>query len=138
MDKILPNRFIVVDDDRSNNLICEYSLRRFSAIPEIKTYLDPELALHFIREAYADLQSDTPTMLLLDINMPILSGWDFLEIFKDLPDVVKQQFTIYILSSSIDQRDQERAITNPLVTGFLSKPLSTAIITKLFTFDFPQ
>lgn len=45
----VPKHFIVLDDDRSNNLICEFSVRRFSATADIKTFLDPEIALQYIR-----------------------------------------------------------------------------------------
>ncbi len=127
----LPERFIVVDDDRSNNLICEYTLRRFSASTDIKTFLDPEVALEHISN-YSTLQVNTPTVLFLDINMPVLDGWEFLEIFENFTDNIKQQFTIYILSSSIDLRDLERADKNPLVTGFLSKPLCKKSINSIF------
>lgn len=129
----LPERFIVVDDDRSNNIICEFSLRRFSPITEIKTFLDPEKALEFIKESYTETSFNTPTVLFLDINMPVITGWDFLEIFQEFEQIVKEQFTIYLLTSSIDQRDLEKAETNPIVKGLLPKPLSAKIINNVFT-----
>ena len=127
---ILPQRFIVVDDDRSNNLICQCSLRRFSAGTEIKTFLDPEVALQYIKDSYDDL-SEIPSVIFLDINMPAITGWEFLEIFNEFSVSIKEQFVIYMLTSSIDARDKERAELNPLVQGFLSKPLSTQLISKV-------
>lgn len=128
----LPERFIVVDDDPTNNMICEFTLRRFSSLTNIKTFIDPEVALLFIKETYSAAETNAPTVLFLDINMPVLTGWDFLDIFKDFTTQLKQQFIIYILSSSIDERDKEKAETNPLITGFLSKPLSVKIISSIF------
>ena len=128
----LPERFIVVDDDRTSNMICEFSLRRFSSITEVKTFVDPEDSLRFIEESYADAQLNTPTMLFLDINMPVFTGWDFLEIFSNFPRHIREQFIIYILTSSIEQKDLEKADTNSLVKGLLSKPLSTSIIKDIF------
>lgn len=129
----LPQRFIVVDDDRTSNMICEFSLRRFSAETEIKTFIDPELALKFIEESYSDENNNTPTLLFLDINMPALTAWEFLEIFKNFPSSIKDQFVIYILTSSIDYRDKEKADTDPHVSGSLCKPLSTAVVCKIFS-----
>ena len=131
----LPKRFLVVDDDRTNNLICEFALRRFSKEADIKTFLDPQAALQYITYSYNDASAQTPTVLFLDINMPVLTGWDFLAIFKDYSEAVRQQFAIYILTSSIDDRDLERAELNPLVTSLLRKPLSTATITEIFSSD---
>ena len=128
----LPQRFIVVDDDKTSNMICEFSIRRFSAETEIKTFIDPETALAYIEKLYDDKSINTPTVLFLDINMPLLSAWDFLEIFKKFAPHIKEQFVIYILTSSIDYRDKEKADTNLLVHGSLCKPLSTLTISQIF------
>ncbi len=127
----MPKRFLVVDDDRSNNLICKCSLRRFCSETEINTFLQPEVALQYIRDSYAAIDTNIPTIIFLDINMPILSGWDFLEIFQDFSSQTKQQFSIFMLTSSIDERDREKAALNPLVKGFLSKPLSTQAVSEI-------
>lgn len=128
----LPERFIVIDDDRSNNIICEFSLRRFSPVTEIKTFLDPQVALEFIKESYSQISLKSPTILFLDINMPVITGWEFLEIFKVFEPYIKQQFIIYLLTSSIDHRDIEKAKANVLVHGVLPKPLSSKIINSVF------
>lgn len=129
----VPKHFIVLDDDRSNNLICEFSVRRFSATADIKTFLDPEIALQYIRDNYDEKDHDLSTVLFLDVNMPILSGWEFLEIFEEFPAKIKNHFRIYMLTSSIDTRDQEKASANVLVHGFLSKPLSAKMVTDIFS-----
>lgn len=131
----IPQRFIIVDDDRSNNLICEFALRRFANDLEVKTFLDPEIALRYIEDEYSHTTVLSPTVLFLDINMPILTSWDFLEVFESFDSELKQQFSIFILTSSIDHRDQQKAEANLLVEGFLSKPLSTKIINELFDQD---
>ena len=128
----VPKRFLVVDDDRTNNLICEFALRRFSSNVDIKTFLDPQAALQYITYSYNDEAPETPTVVFLDINMPVLSGWDFLAIFKNFPVALQQQFVIYMLTSSIDERDLERAELHPLVKASLRKPLSTKTINEIF------
>jgi len=56
--------------------------------------------------------------------MPVMMGWEFLDEFKKLSSGIQNHFKIYILSSSVDERDKERAAREPLVEGFISKPIS--------------
>ena len=128
LSMIDPKRFIIVDDDRSNNLICKCSLKRFSADTEILSFLEPEVALQYIEDSYISSEPQIPTVIFLDINMPVLTGWDFLNIFRKFPAEVQEQFSIFMLTSSIDVRDQNKAESDLLVNGFLRKPLTTQAV----------
>ena len=119
-----PTHFIVVDDNRTNNLICEYAIRKFSAEAEIELFTEPEVALDKIKNEYRPDNVDDITVLFLDLNMPSMTGWDFLDAFNDLSEEVRNKFIIYILTSSVDERDKEKARTHPMVSGFYSKPLT--------------
>ena len=124
-------RFIVVDDDPTSNLLCEYILKRtFESLP-VALFTLPEIALKTIIEEYSNATNPIKTVLLLDINMPVMSGWEFLEAFIDLPHQLRNQFIIFILSSSVDERDKEKAEINPFVSGFLCKPFTANAIKKL-------
>ncbi|WGF92766.1 response regulator [Aequorivita marisscotiae] len=127
----LPKRFMIVDDDRISNMLCEMACRRVSSATEIKTFMDPEEALRFIDDAYLNEQLDTLTVLFLDINMPGISGWEFLEHFKNYSQKIKQQFSIYILTSSIEQQDLERAKEHEFVNSLMAKPLSSESIRNI-------
>ncbi|MEJ7692639.1 response regulator [Daejeonella sp.] len=129
----IPERFIVIDDDPTNNMICKFTLQRFAGNADIKTFTDPEMALQFIKDSYNTEGSEMPTVVFLDINMPVLDGWEVLDIFKDFSPKIKQQFSIYILSSSIDDRDKEKAEISPFVKGFLSKPLLAKTLNGVFS-----
>jgi CheY-like chemotaxis protein len=64
-----------------------------------------------------------PEVILLDLNLPIMDGWEFLETFgQKFPEFVKKM-KIFILSSSSDPEDHERALKEPNIAAFLSKPL---------------
>jgi two-component system chemotaxis response regulator CheY len=119
-----PTHFMVVDDNRTSNLICEYAIRKFSAEAEVELFTEPEVALDKIKNEYRPDNVDDITVLFLDLNMPSMTGWDFLDAFKDLSKEVQKKFIIYILTSSVDERDKEKARTQPLVSGFYSKPLT--------------
>ncbi|MCC8361264.1 response regulator [Salinimicrobium sediminilitoris] len=117
-----PKHYIVVDDDKTNNLICEFTIKSFNSQAVINLFLEPEEALMFIKEDYSKEAVDFPTILFLDVNMPVMSGWEFLDIFQEFKEHIKNQFQIFILTSSIEDFSNEAKLY-PFVSGFLSKPL---------------
>lgn len=123
-------QFIIVDDDKFSNLLSKILLSKLFENVEVKDFLFPESALEYIETEFE--QHEEKTTIFLDINMPTLTGWDFLKIFETLPDTLKNQFQIFVLSSSIDPIDIERAKADPLVIDFIEKPLSKAVLEKYF------
>jgi len=119
-------KYILVDDDEFNNVICRMIIEDTLGEVDITEFTEPEKGLLFIRE-----NTKNPTILFLDINMPVLTGWDFLEHFDKFSEAVKKQVAIYILSSSLDWRDRDKANANKYVKGFLSKPLEPETIVAI-------
>jgi CheY-like chemotaxis protein len=123
-----PN-IIIIDDDSVNNLVTEMYIRFDFPDAEIKSYTDPEIAANH-------LKSDGPivgkkSIVLLDINMPVLSGWDFLDLYRTFPEAVHEQFDIYMYTSSVAKEDKKRAEEHPYVKGFIEKPLSQDDLKKI-------
>jgi CheY-like chemotaxis protein len=118
-----PTRFIAIDDDPVNNLICKLTIEMVAGTPEILTFTNPAQGFEYIQNQYSAGGDKTQTVLLLDINMPVMSGWEFLERFDNLGSDVKTLFKIFILSSSVDERDKERSYANKNVNAFMVKPL---------------
>jgi two-component system, chemotaxis family, chemotaxis protein CheY len=115
--------FIVVDDDPINNILSRIVIEMVIPEADIQTYTDPETALLYIRETNS--YTDAPdTVLFLDINMPTLTGWEFLDVFEEMEEKVKAKLRIYMLSSSVDPRDRERAVGNKNVQDYMEKPLT--------------
>lgn len=123
-------QFIVVDDDPTNNLVCQFILRRNFPNADIQLFTEPLKALNYIKEEYPKVDP-VDVILLLDINMPILSGWEFLDAFAAFSTKIHSRFSIFIVSSSVDERDKEQAERNPFVTGFLCKPLAIETLKQL-------
>jgi CheY-like chemotaxis protein len=69
-----------------------------------------------------------PDIILLDINMPVMDGWDFLDAYSPLHSQVAKKIRIYILSSSISESDMDKANRNPLVSRFVSKPIPESLL----------
>jgi CheY-like chemotaxis protein len=126
-----PPKFIIIDDDPVNNTICRLSIQRALGKRDIKTLSSAESGLEYIQSAFSKTESTAQTILLLDINMPTMTGWDFLEEYDRFTPEIKKAITIYIVSSSLDARDIERAHANTYVIDYLVKPLSYEIINRI-------
>ncbi|MBZ9728242.1 response regulator [Salegentibacter sp. JZCK2] len=73
-----------------------------------------------------------PDIIFLDINMPIMDGWEFLNEFIKIKNNFEKKITLYVVSSSIDPRDLERAKSFNLVTDYLIKPIELKKFEKIF------
>lgn len=120
--------FMLVDDDPTSNLICKLVINQAINPENIHIFLKPENGLDFI-ESYLKT-SEKPIILLLDINMPSMTGWEFLEKFITFDQEKRRKFKIFILSSAIQDFSKE-AERFPFVIDFLSKPLKSAKIKEI-------
>lgn len=120
----VPINFIIVDDDKLVNTFCSLMIKKTFKEAKVTTFELPESGLEYIESEKSIVESETPTVLFLDINMPSMSGWEFLEKFELFNDQIKNRIKIYIFSSSVDERDNERAANISLIKDYLVKPLS--------------
>nr|WP_315157988.1 response regulator [uncultured Flavobacterium sp.] len=119
--------FIVIDDDPINNLLCSKNIKKNIQEAEVITFTEAEKGLDHIKSFFNEPNVEN-AVLFLDINMPIMSGWEFMEEFEKLNTLIKDQIFIYILSSSIDQQDKLKAKNHPDVVDYIEKPLSPEIL----------
>jgi CheY-like chemotaxis protein len=108
----------LVDDDPINNLINKRLLSKTRISQKIQEFLGGEDALLMLK----DVPDSNSLLIFLDINMPVLNGWEFLN--KYLDSFPNRKDKIIILSSSIDFQDRQRAQEYEIVSGFLEKPLT--------------
>ena len=121
--------FILVDDDTINNAVSRLTISNVAPSAEVVIFTDPRVALEFLMDFAS--YSTTPAILLLNLNMPFMTGWEFLERFETLGQQPRERIKIYILTASIDDADRVRAENNSCVSGYLSKPLSSQMISML-------
>lgn len=118
---------LLIDDDPINNLINKRLIAKLEIGNKIEEYLEAEKAIERIRE----LESDKSILIFLDINMPVMNGWDFL--YQYLHQFENRKDTIVVLSSSIDIQDKNKAMGFSCVEGFIEKPLSPEKIKNLLS-----
>lgn len=133
----LKAKFIVVDDDYINNELCRINIEEVFPEASIETFTVPEAALLYIKSTVGDVNA-LGSILFLDINMPTLSGWDFLEAYELFDEQIKNKISIYMLSSSVDYRDKKRATDNKNVLGYFEKPLTAENIKEVIKKQFDK
>ena len=117
-----PFRFIIIDDDIVNNTLCNVIIRRTMDNVETQAFNSPEKGFDYLIKECSS--GEKTTILFLDINMPVWTGWVFLENFDKLNVELKKHIKIYMLSSSVDPLDKDRANTCENVIDFVVKPLT--------------
>jgi CheY-like chemotaxis protein len=116
--------FIIIDDDDTNNRLCRKIIEKTFSDVNISTFTDPRQGLEHIVGIYSQKDNDSKAILLLDISMPVIDGWNFLDQFDILDGRIKDRVKIQLLSSSLNVKDMERAKTNKNVEYYLVKPLN--------------
>ncbi|MFC5271094.1 response regulator [Adhaeribacter terreus] len=115
-------KIFIVDDDEISMFLTEAILERLGYQNCVASYLDPVKAFSEILETM--LQSTKGHFLIfLDLNMPIMSGWDFLDKLSAYEETLNGKCHVVILSSAVDGREISRSTQYPLVLNFVPKPL---------------
>jgi len=117
------NDFIIIDDDEINNSVCRKIIEKTYPGANIADFTDPKEGFGYIIDKYSK-QDSSIAILLLDISMPVMNAWEFLELFEIQDDKLKKRVKIHILSSSVNKSDMSRAQSNKNVEYYLIKPLT--------------
>ncbi|MBP7282222.1 MAG: response regulator [Leptospiraceae bacterium] len=125
------NKVLCVDDDAITLMLCKTTIRKAGFSEEIITAFNGEEALEYYEELAQKSQTEYPQIIFLDLNMPVIGGWDFLDEFMESYYEKFNSTKVVILSSSVDPRDKERAKNYPIVIDFFSKPISKEILRQI-------
>ncbi len=125
--------FLLFDDDAVNNTLCYIAIKNKVKDAVIKTFTVPQKGYDYISTEY--IISHKKAILFLDINMPGMTCWEFLEKFETLSEEIKNRFSIYVLSASLSPEDKERAAANKNIKLFIEKPLTGDKISNILSSD---
>ncbi len=118
---------LLIDDDRITNFLNETIIKSHGCCETIIVKTDGQKAIDFLKGITTDY-AQCPELIFLDINMPYVNGWEFLELYKELPQELRSRITIVMLSSSMNKYDKERAEKMDEVAEFRNKPLTKNIL----------
>ena len=121
------SRVLIIDDDPIHQRITQILIARDNIFDEFISYTQAGKALS-LRKEKLKWPDNLPDVILLDLNMPGVDGWDFLELFATIELELKTVIRIFIVTSSVNEKDRIRSMVFSSVKGFISKPLSTDII----------
>ena len=117
------DRVLLIDDNDIDNFINERMITTNFFSNRVIVKNSGESALNYLKENAGE-DANLPQIIFLDLNMPIMDGFAFLTEYEKLPDAVKKNCKVIVLSSSISPEDINRASTNPLVVKYVNKPLN--------------
>jgi CheY-like chemotaxis protein len=126
------NTFCIVDDDDLYQFTTTLLLKNTDLVNKIIVFSNGLKAINFLKEEMGNIEN-IPDILLLDINMPVMDGWEFLEEYLLIKHMMPKTVVIYMVSSSVDDRDILKAKSISALSGYLIKPISSENIMKVIT-----
>ncbi|WP_026708721.1 response regulator [Flavobacterium frigidarium] len=125
------NTILFVDDDPITLMLCKKVISKAAFSDQIITAQNGEEAINLFHNLLDDSEKTVPELIFLDLNMPIMGGWDFLEEFSKPTFKQFHNIKVIVLSSTIDPEDLEKIKEFPMVMDFLPKPISLSMLNKV-------
>jgi CheY-like chemotaxis protein len=116
-------RYLLVDDDTIFNFLHTEVIKTVDDSAQIDLFNSSMEGLEFLKDALED-KHPMPNFLFLDIRMPEMDGFEYLDELMKFPIEKFKDLRIYVLSSSLAERDKEKSLSYPIVTGFIEKTLT--------------
>ena len=121
---------LLIDDDEINNFLSREIINLYMPLTKVDSFTNPEEALEYIREKLK-LQQPLPDIILLDINMPLMDGWEFLKAIDTLEQRNHFTTTVYLYTSSVYHEDKLKAKNYSIVKKLFTKPLTAEAIEEM-------
>ncbi|MBF2708741.1 response regulator [Flavobacterium soyangense] len=113
----------IIDDDRIYQTIIDKLILKSGVFSAHSSFLNGKEAINALNNILEDIES-LPDIILLDINMPVMDGWEFMEEIKMIKSKISKKIIIYIVSSSIAVEDKNKSKTYKDIFGYIAKPIS--------------
>ena len=124
----------IIDDDLIYQFLIKEEIEYTNMVSKIMFFNNGERALQFIENNLNKNEMDIlPDIIFLDINMPVMDGWEFLEAYKKIKPKVEKKIVIYMVSSSTDIRDLDRAKSISEISDYIIKPVLGSQLKSIFT-----
>lgn len=121
---------LLVEDDPITVMVCDRIIKMSSFAEKVTSCENGKYASDYLKQLINRSES-IPEIIFLDINMPVMNGWDLLEEFEHIKGSLLNIPRIYILSSTVDPEDYKKAKSYSAVVDFISKPLSKEFLDEI-------
>lgn len=128
---------MLIDDDEPTNFVNQIVVEEADCAKKIVTAESGQEALDYIASVISEPNSQ-PDLIFLDINMPGMNGWEFLDRYKLLPEAQKGAFVVVMLTASLNPDDSKRANEINKVGDFINKPLTVETLNAIVRKHFPD
>lgn len=125
---------LLVDDDNEDNHFHKIVLNEMNIADHIEVSTSGIDALRFL----TDKEYPPPSLIFIDINMPKMNGWEFLEAYQKLTEVKKAKIIIVMLTTSTHPNEKEKSAQFPEITSFNSKPLTEEMVNGILRKYYPS
>ncbi len=122
-------KILVVDDDSVYNYSLQVLITNHQITEDFSSFTDAEKAILFLEQHVSDA-SQLPDVIFLDISMPMMNGWEFLEEYAELRKQFCKPVELFVVSSSIRKQDILRAKSYREVNDYISKPFTSQTLQK--------
>lgn len=123
----------IIDDDAIYTKLLIRLLKLKNLCSKIIVFKNGKEAIEYFQNlSPKERIQNTPELIFLDINMPVMNGWEFLNEFKAIRNNIDNKLLLYVVSSSIDPKDYQKAKDIEMVDGYLSKPVSMETFNQIF------
>lgn len=122
----------LIDDDPVFVYLTKKIICSINGGCKIEEFADGELAIEQLRKIFSDSTS-LPDIIFVDLSMPVMDGWEFLNEYTLLQPKLKKPIELFIVSSSISPQEVERSKTYPAVSDFLIKPVAKGKIAEILS-----
>jgi CheY-like chemotaxis protein len=125
---------LLIDDDEPTNFLSRMLFEEADCTVHIQVENSGKKALNYlssIRQSLSESILPAPNLILLDINMPAMDGWEFLDKYKELEKRQGAKIIIIMLTTSLNPDDKIKAESIPEVSGFENKPLTSEMIDRV-------
>jgi CheY-like chemotaxis protein len=129
------NSILLVEDDEATNFISQMVIKKLDCANHVQVAWNGTDALDYLKQC-GESASAAPELILLDINMPGLNGWEFLDEYCKMKEEEKAKVVVVMLSTSQNPDDRLRAARNPHVAGFKNKPLTPKLLEEIISQHF--